>query len=276
MVRFHDYYQTKLSMISIITPVYNGQRFIESCIVNVIEQRCPEAEHVIVDGGSTDGTIQIIRSYAEEYRHIRWISEVDQGQSDAMNKGISMSKGRIVGVLNVDDYYEPNVLNRVLAIFQSLPEPSLVVGNCNIWAENEVLFGIDKSSKLRFEDLLQPTNSYPVNPSAYFYHKSLHENIGLYKLDEHYMMDIDFLLRAVQVAHVTKIHETWGNFRLIPGTKTFSDKMSEVRFNRILNDYRRKLPLIMRIKILPVVFVNMLLATAKRQLKKMLKKVLPF
>ena len=66
-------------MISIITPVYNNKRFIEFCIKNVIEQNCPEVEHIIVDGGSTDGTAEIIKQYADQYPHIRWVSEKDEG-----------------------------------------------------------------------------------------------------------------------------------------------------------------------------------------------------
>jgi glycosyltransferase involved in cell wall biosynthesis len=96
-------------MISIITPVYNGEEFIESCIKVVIDQACPEVEHIIVDGGSTDQTVDIIKQYAKQYPHIRWISEKDRGQSDAINKGIAMAKGEILSILNVDDYYEPNV-----------------------------------------------------------------------------------------------------------------------------------------------------------------------
>lgn len=75
-------------MLSIITPVFNGKRFIEFCIKNVSEQNCPDAEHIIVDGGSTDGTVEIVKSYADKYPHIRWISKKDRGQSDAMNKGM--------------------------------------------------------------------------------------------------------------------------------------------------------------------------------------------
>ena len=89
--------------LSIITPVFNGIRFIESCIINVIEQKCPNLEHIIVDGGSTDGTVEIITSYAERYEHIKWVSEKDHGQSDAMNKGIAKALGSILGFLNVDD-----------------------------------------------------------------------------------------------------------------------------------------------------------------------------
>ena len=120
-------------MISVITPVYNGDRFIESCIRVVIDQACPNVEHLIIDGGSSDRTVEIIQRYATQYSHIRWVSEKDQGQSDAMNKGISMAEGKIIAMLNVDDYYEPNVLNQVLKLFQALPEPTLLVGNCHIW-----------------------------------------------------------------------------------------------------------------------------------------------
>ena len=135
----------------------------------MIEQNCGDVEHIIIDGGSQDGTVTIIKQYAEKYPHIRWISEADQGQSDAMNKGLDMAKGNIISFLNVDDYYEPLVLNKIQKFFNNLPEPSLLVGNCNIWDSQGNLKGVNKPSKLHITDLLlgwtfaQP----PVNPSAY-------------------------------------------------------------------------------------------------------------
>jgi glycosyltransferase involved in cell wall biosynthesis len=111
-------------MISVITPVYNGEQFIAACIQVVIDQQCPDVEHIIIDGGSNDQTVDIIKRYAEQYSHIRWLSEKDQGQSDAMNKGITMAKGEIIAILNVDDDYEANVLNHITEIFKPLPEPS--------------------------------------------------------------------------------------------------------------------------------------------------------
>jgi glycosyltransferase involved in cell wall biosynthesis len=236
-------------MISIITPVYNGERFIEFCIKSVIEQNCTDVEHIIVDGCSPDRTVEIIRKYAENHPHIHWISEKDKGQSDAMNKGIAMAGGEILGFLNVDDYYEPNVLNRVIEIFKTLPEPGLVIGNCNVWGNSGDIQWINKPGNLKLTDLLignESKNPFPVNPSAYFYHKSLHQKIGLYSVDEHFAMDIDFLLRAVQGATVRYINETWGNFRYIEGTKTFDDfKRGEanLRFYTLLVKYRKELPL---------------------------------
>ncbi|MBD2605356.1 glycosyltransferase [Scytonema hofmannii FACHB-248] len=234
-------------MISVITPVYNGEKFIEACIKVVIEQNCPDVEHIIVDGGSTDRTVEIIKQYAENYPHIRWISEKDKGQSDAMNKGIAIAKGEILAILNVDDYYEPNVLNRVSELFKTLPNPSLLVGNCNLWNDDGELMEINKPKKMKFTDFLMGwnINPLPANPSAYFYHTSVHQIIGLYDVDDHDSMDLHFMLQAVQAATVKYVDETWGNFRLLKGTKTFNNNLSGQtmpRIESIMASYRKNLP----------------------------------
>lgn len=235
-------------MISIITPVFNGERFIEGCIRNVIDQNCPEVEHVIVDGGSGDKTVEIIKKYAEKYPHIRWISEKDNGQSDAMNKGINLAQGEIISYLNVDDFYESGVINKIFKIFKTLPEPSFLVGNCKVLDNNGQIIYINKPAKLTLPDLLAGY-PYPANPSAYFYHRSLHDIIGLYDVDDHYAMDLDFILRAVQVANIIYSDENWGNFRFIEGTKTYNDnqlKSGHKRVRKILRKYRNDLPPILR------------------------------
>ncbi len=242
-------------MISIITPVYNGERFIETCLQTVIDQRCELIEHIIVDGHSTDQTISIVQQYINRYSHIRCMSEPDRGQSDAMNKGISIAHGSIIGFLNVDDYYEPDILNRVLDLFRTLPEPSFAIANCNIWDDHDRLIEINKPAKLRLIDLVQGLNitPFPCNPSAYFYHRSLHDQIGHYAIDDHYAMDLDFILRAVQVANMVYVNETWGNYRRIEGTKTFIDIASgngDRRILQIMKQYRRQLSASERVKIL--------------------------
>jgi glycosyltransferase involved in cell wall biosynthesis len=191
-------------MISVITPVFNGDQHIEACIKSVIDQACNNVEHIIIDGGSTDTTVEIIKQYAKKYPHIVWVSEKDNGQSDAMNKGINMAKGNILSFLNVDDYYEPGALNRVNQLFENQPEPSLLVGNCNVWKHNGSLAYVNRPDKLKITDLLLgwSIHPHPVNPSAYFYHKSLHQQIGLYDINEHFALDLDFLLKAVRAAHV--------------------------------------------------------------------------
>jgi glycosyltransferase involved in cell wall biosynthesis len=232
--------------LSIITPVFNGVRFMEFCIRNVISQDCPEAEHIIVDGGSTDGTVEVVRRYAEQYPHIRWVSEPDRGQSDAMNKGLAMASGEIVSFLNVDDYYEPGALNEALALFGNLPEPALLVGGCNIWGDDGNLQGVGRPSKIGFLNMLcGRLKAFPMNPSSYFYHRSLHDSIGPYDVEEHYVMDFDFLFRAVQAARVQYVGRTLGNMRYLPGTKTFEDVacgQNRIRSAAVLDRYRAQAP----------------------------------
>ena len=266
-------------MLSVITPVFNGERYIQECIKNVIDQNCQGCEHIIVDGASSDKTCDIIRSYASRFRHIRWISESDRGQSDAMNKGVRLSKGEILGFLNVDDYYESNVLNSVSNIFASRPEPSLIVGNCNIWGDCGKLIAINKPKNLSFLELLSNTAPFPVNSAAYFYHKSLHDKIGGYDVDLHYTMDADFLLKAVQVAKVSYFDETWGNFRLIQGTKTKTDidcKLADSRFRATLRNHRKGLSVsqvgrlrLIQVKGAAVLTLRRLYWIAARKIKKM-------
>ena len=162
--------------LSVITPVLNGSSTIERCLDSVIEQNCSQAEHILIDGGSMDGTQDVIQCYAGKYDHIRWLSEKDRGQSDALNKGIAIAQGSILGILNVDDTYQSGVLNWVMDYFQNLPEPSLLVGNCNIWDHHGKLIQINRPDKLQLRQLLlgPHVNPLPFNPSAYFYHASLH------------------------------------------------------------------------------------------------------
>jgi glycosyltransferase involved in cell wall biosynthesis len=237
--------------ISIITPVFNGIRFIEFCIQNVIDQKCDAAEHVIMDGGSKDGTVDIIRRYAAQYPHIRWDSAPDHGQSDAMNKGIAAAAGDIVSFLNVDDYYEAGVLSEVLPMFKRLPEPTLLVGNCNVWDDHGKLHSISKPAHISLVNLLKGKyeEAFPMNPSAYFYHKSLHDRIGPFDTSDHFGMDVHFIFKAVQHAHITYVDRTWGNYRYLESTKTFSDVksgMNETRVRAITEHYRRQQPIYLR------------------------------
>ena len=242
-------------MLSIVTPVYNSERFIATCIEAVIEQNCVDLEHIIIDGGSTDQTVPIMQQYADRYPHIRWHSESDRGQSDAMNKGIAMAKGEIMGLLNVDDGYEPGVLNRIIDRFKALPEPTLLVGNCNIWDDAGKLIEVNKPSKLSLFELVAGVNihPYPCNPAAYFYHTALHQKVGLYDIANHYSMDLDFILRAVQVANVVYVDEIWGNYHRLEGTKTVNDmhngQMNQ-RVVQLLKHYRKQLPLHQQIQLL--------------------------
>jgi glycosyltransferase involved in cell wall biosynthesis len=250
----------EVPLLTIITPVLNGQRFIESCLQSVIDQNCRDVEHLIIDGGSTDMTLRIIERYAKRHAHIRWISEKDNGQSSAMNKGVSLARGRIVGFLNCDDYYEPAVFIRILNIFKILPHPSFLVGNCNVLNDDEKIVYLNKPSRLSLNNILigGEKNQFPFNPSAYFYHKSLHERTGPYDESNHTTMDLDFIIRVIRCAHVRYVDETWGNFRFIRGTKTFQSKENnQIEANKlqVINVYLKKLPWFQRFWIWIIQFI---------------------
>lgn len=234
--------------ISIITPVYNCRDFIGACIDNVAAQSGVDLEHIIIDGGSDDGTVEIIETASRNCPHIRWISESDRGQSDAMNKGIEMASGGILGILNADDYYEPGTLNRIVNLFKTLEEPTLAVGNCNVWMEDGSLWFVSAPRKLGWRKILagRYREAFPMNPSGYFYHRSLHGLIGPYDPNDHYSMDVDFILRALMNARFVYLDEHWGNYRYLPGTKTFEDDMSggnAVRLAALRMRYLKDLPL---------------------------------
>ena len=211
-----------MNKISIITPVYNGAKYIQACLQNFADQQCPQAEHLIMDGGSNDGTVEMIQEWATHHANVRLISEKDKGQSDAMNKGIRMAEGNIISFLNVDDYYEPGVLNRVLNMFTDLPEPSFVCSNLNIWNGDGTKRHFNKPSRLLLPEIISNKFEWPYNPTAYFYHKSLHDLTGLYNIDNHYCMDYEFILEAAKHIRLRYVDEVWGNFCVVEESKTFN------------------------------------------------------
>jgi glycosyltransferase involved in cell wall biosynthesis len=237
--------QDSTAALSVITPVLDGERFIADCLNNVAAQTCGRVEHLVVDGGSNDATEAIVRKHMTRHEPIRWIQEPGANQSRALNLGLQESRGRVVGILNVDDFYEPGTLVRVLELFRDLPTPALAVGNCNAW-DGDVLQYVNRPADLRFEKLLLGPDFYPFpfNPAAYFYDRSLHDVVGPYDDSDEFSMDLDFLLRAVRVAHVVYVDETWGNFRIHPEAKTVKERergAHDRRRNRLLRRYRRLL-----------------------------------
>ena len=216
-------------LLSIVTPTFNGLEFIERCVANVVSQDFQPIEHIIIDGASTDGSVEFLKRLRHQWNHVRVLSEPDQGQSDALNKGIALARSPIIGVLNIDDFYEPGVLPRVVSLFESLAEPAVLVGNCNIINQEGVIEYVNRPRRLRLWQLLlgPEITPFPVNPAAYFYHRSIHDIVGPYAIDEHFAMDLDFLLHAARCAQLHHVDETWGNFCLRPGCKTFESTLNQ-------------------------------------------------
>ena len=238
-------------MISIITPVYNAASYIESCMKSVADQYFEGLEHVIVDAASTDGTLDKIKDFAEGKPYIRWISEKDKGQSDAMNKGISLATNPVISFLNADDRYEPGALNIALQFFQNAKPNSFLVGDCRVLKENGEPYMINKPHPFDPVSFMLDFN-FPYNPSAYFYHKSIHDRVGLYDLEDHFTMDIDFIFRMMPVGNVTYVDRILGNYIMVTNSKTMTEIASgrnKENLNTIFERYYPKMTLRKRLKL---------------------------
>jgi len=230
--------------ISIITPVLNAEAYIERCINNVNMQGIKSLEHIVVDGGSSDNTISIVEELAKTHSHVKIIYGPDKGQSDAMNKGIRSATSSIIGILNVDDTYEIGTLKKAIDILNKISDPTLVVANCKIVDGKGALLSWNKPRDLRLRRLLLGGDvaQFPANPCAYFYHKSVHEVVGYYNVNEHYAMDVDFIFACSAYVNVIYQNEFWGTFYNLPGTKTVLDSPnSRMRIRKLKAKYFKKL-----------------------------------
>ena len=126
-------------LVSIITPSFNQARYLESTIHSVLDQDYPNIEYIIVDGGSTDGSAEIIHGFSD--RLAWWVSEKDHGQTDAINKGFARAKGEILAWLNSDDTYQPHAIAEAVGLLRDRPEVGLVYGDANFIDENGRVIG---------------------------------------------------------------------------------------------------------------------------------------
>jgi glycosyltransferase involved in cell wall biosynthesis len=239
--------------LTIITPVYNSIAFIEKCINNVIEQNCGDAvEHLIMDAGSTDGTLDVIKSYTDKYSHIRYVSEPDKGQSDAMNKGINLAKGEIISFLNADDLYSVFVLKRVLQLFTNT-SLYFAVGNCRLVNDQYETMYINRPARLQAYHFFTEKLPFPINPCAYFYKKEVHNHseVGFYNVENHFNMDYEFLLKCVLHYPMTYFNEDWGIMLEHANAKTSQDKSTNdlmIRRNALFSEVNKQIPFALKLK----------------------------
>ncbi len=184
-----------IPLISIITIVYNAAATIEQTILSVLEQTYPNIEYIIIDGGSTDGSLKIIDKYSN--RITKWISEPDKGISDAFNKGINLSSGNLIALLNADDWYEKDAIEKITKNYVNAN--TILCGNVKLY-NNSHHFKIKKSSISSIESVMN------VWHPGMFCPKEVYEKIGLYNIGIKILMDYDFVIRC----HLAKI-----NFKII-------------------------------------------------------------
>ncbi len=205
--------------LSIITPSYNQGDFIEETILSVLDQDIEKLEYIICDGGSSDQTLDILRQY--EHR-LAWISEHDNGQSEAINKGIAQSKGEIIGWINSDDLYYPGAFKNVLAFFESHPEADFLYGKANYISQNGDFLEIYPTQEWDYHALCG--RCFICQP-AVFFRRKLWEKFG--PLDESlkYCLDYELWLRYSKSSNVCYYEQVLSAFRLHKNTKTLSQRI---------------------------------------------------
>jgi hypothetical protein len=187
-------------LVSIVTVVYNGATTLEHTIQSIIEQVYGNVEHIIVDGGSTDGTLDILRKYDADIAY--WVSEKDAGIYDAMNKGIALAKGDYIGMLNADDYLaSPLSLETIISQFKS-NDVDAVFSNLDIVDPENLNRVLRKYRVPSFSSFLLRIGVMPPHPTFYC-KKSCYEKVGLYRTDYRIAADFEMLVRMLQKFHIS-------------------------------------------------------------------------
>ena len=210
---------TNNPLISIITPSYNSAAYIEQTILSVINQTYKNVEYIIIDGGSTDGTLEIIRRYSSGIAH--WRSEPDDGMYQAINKGMQYSTGDIIAYLNSDDLYYPNSLEQVVEIFLSNPSVDLVYGGLDFIDDaGRKLYSIEYPDfNLNYFPL---ASGAMIGQPASFWRSRLIRQIGLFDESLKMAADFDFFIRAGMNGRPKKTLDVLAAFRLHSSSLTIT------------------------------------------------------
>jgi glycosyltransferase involved in cell wall biosynthesis len=209
--------------ISIITPSFNQAEYLEQTILSVLEQGYPDLEYMVIDGGSTDGSVDIIRKYASRLAY--WVCEKDRGQTHAINKGMSRATGQILAYLNSDDIYLPGTLQRVADAWSSHPEADLIHGDCRIVDRRGNPIDRRRPGISNYEEALDVWGFWWkrrnfVQPEV-FWTRRIADAIGPLREELHMVMDYDYWVRILRAGgKVVPIAEELAAFRITPTQKS--------------------------------------------------------
>lgn len=203
--------------ITVVTPSYNQARFLERTILSVLNQDYPNLEYIIIDGGSTDGSVEIIKKYESKLAY--WVSEPDRGQSHAINKGWQRATGEIVAWLNSDDTYRDGALFSIAKYFTEHLEVDMTYGD---------VYVIDEMDKLLYPFICPQFNlkryikdcDYFIPQQAVFFRRQVFEKVGLLDENLHFKMDRDYFIRIGLNGCVKRIPHYLAHFRTHPAAKS--------------------------------------------------------
>ena len=205
--------------LTVITPSFNQGPFIKKTIDSVLSQNNENLEYIIMDGNSTDNTLDVLKSYK---KNITWFSEPDKGQTDAVNKGIKLAKGDIIGWLNSDDIYYPQAIKKVLEVFEHNPDIQVVYGMADHIDTNDQYIENYPTEPWNYEKLKEIC--YICQP-ALFFRKTLVEELGLLNEKLNYCMDYEYWLRLGSKYPFYYLTEKLAGSRLYSENKTLGDRI---------------------------------------------------
>ena len=202
-------------LISIVTPSFNQAQFLEETIRSILLQGYPNLEYIIMDGGSTDGSVAIIKKYSPWLAN--WVSEKDKGQSHAINKGWQQAKGDIIGWLNSDDLLKPDALNQTARAFAS-DKVDFTYGMTELIDENGKVLGPDRGRPVEYSQMLR-TLDIPIPQPGSFIRRQALDRVGLLEENWHVVMDRDFFIRCGLTCEMHFIPFNVAQFRTHPNAK---------------------------------------------------------
>lgn len=172
-------------LVSIVTIVFNGEQHLEQTILSVLNQTYPHIEYIIIDGGSKDRSVEIIQKYSDRLAY--WISEKDKGISDAFNKGIAQATGSIIGLINADDWYEPQSVENMV---EAMKDADIGYGNMQYWKNGVKDMMVEGNHEFLPYEM-------SVNHPTVFVRTECYRKFGAFRLDYRYAMDYDLMLRLL-------------------------------------------------------------------------------
>jgi len=196
-------------LVSVVTPSYNQGEFLEQCIKSVRDNGYPFVEHIVIDGGSTDATLDVLRR--NEHTLAAWRSEPDGGQAEAINRGWSMCHGQVLAFLNSDDYYSPGAIARAVKIFTQREDIGLVYGQALFVDEAGV---IRKRTHVMIDGQGMLDGFIGLPQPAVFVHRRVIERIGLLDPSFHFALDGEFFMRAVGAFKAIALDEVFAFMRV--------------------------------------------------------------
>ncbi len=197
-----------MQLVSIVTPSYNQARYLETTIQSVLAQDYARIEYIVVDGASTDGSVEIIKNYQDHLAY--WVSEKDNGQADAINKGLSRASGEILAWLNSDDYYLPNTISAAAKLFEENPDVAMLYGDMLAVDEHGQTINLLKYSQLSLEDLLC---FQIIGQPSVFFRRAAYEKTGGLDPTFHFLLDHHLWIRLAQHGKILHVPQTWAAAR---------------------------------------------------------------